>query len=324
MLALSLAADMPAIATVIPSPDQGVWYLGPVPLRAYALCILLGIVVAVWWTQKRLEARGGQPGQVLDVAMWAVPLGIIGGRLYHVISSYQPYFGPGGNPLDAFKIWEGGLGIWGAVALGAVGVWIGCRRYGVDFRAFADSVAPPLLIAQAIGRFGNWFNNELYGGPTDAPWGLQIYAWNHALGQAARDASGNPIVLGTFHPTFLFEAIWCVLAAVVLLVIERKTRQPKGALMAWYLMLYTLGRGVIENVRIDDANHVLGLRLNVWTSIAVYALGAVILWRLHREDRAAATPGSPEAAIRSTTDTTDTTDATDATDAPPAGRPTSS
>lgn len=302
---------------MIPSPDQGVWYLGPVPLRAYALCILAGIVVAVWWTQKRLEARGGQPGQVLDVAMWAVPLGIIGGRLYHVISSYQPYFGPGGNPIDALKIWEGGLGIWGGVALGAVGVWIGCRRYGVDFRAFADSVAPPLLIAQAIGRFGNWFNNELYGGPTDAPWGLQIYAWNHALGQAARDASGNPIVLGTFHPTFLYEAIWCVLAAIVLLVIERKTRQPKGALMAWYLMLYTLGRGVIENVRIDDANHVLGLRLNVWTSIAVFALGAILLLRLRREDRRH--PGADAPPTTDATDATEATGTTDATDASPTG-----
>lgn len=274
----------------IPSPEQGVWYLGPLPLRAYALCILLGIVVAVWWTQKRLEARGGQPGQVLDVAMWAVPAGIVGARLYHVISSYQPYFGPGGHPIDALKIWQGGLGIWGGVAVGALGAWYACRRYGVDVRALADSVAPPLLVAQAIGRFGNWFNNELYGAPTDLPWGLQIHQWDAAAGQAVRDASGHAVVLGTYHPTFLYEAIWCVLAAGVLLLIERRTRQPRGALMAWYLMLYTLGRGVIENVRIDEANHILGLRLNVWTSVLVFAAGLVLLLVMRRRQARAETP----------------------------------
>lgn len=273
---------MRAVPLAIPSPDQGVWYVGPIPLRAYALCILLGIVVAVWWTQKRLEARGGQPGQVLDVAMWAVPAGIVGARLYHVITSYQPYFGPGGNPVDALKIWHGGLGIWGGVAFGALGAWYGCRRYGVSVADLADSVAPPLLVAQAIGRFGNWFNNELYGGPTDVPWGLTIHVWNPALGEAVRDAHGHAVVLGTFHPTFLYEALWCVLAAGFLLLLERRTRQPRGALMAWYLMAYTLGRGIIENVRIDEANQILGLRLNVWTSVFVFALGAALLWVMKR------------------------------------------
>nr|WP_246308950.1 prolipoprotein diacylglyceryl transferase [Kineosphaera limosa] len=269
----------------IPSPTQGVWFIGPLPLRAYALCILAGIVVAVWWTQKRLEARGGQPGQVLDVAMWAVPFGIVGARLYHVISSYQPYFGPEGRPLDALKIWEGGLGIWGGVALGAVGMWIGCRRHAVRFADLADAIAPPLLVAQAIGRFGNYFNNELYGAPTDLPWGLQIHAWNHALGRAVVDADGNPVVLGTFHPTFLYEALWCVLAAAFLVWLERRVKLPRGGLAACYLMAYTLGRVVIENVRIDEANHILGLRVNVWTSIAVFALGALLLLRLRRTQR---------------------------------------
>lgn len=268
----------------IPSPDQGVWYLGPVPLRAYALCILLGIVVAIWWTQKRLEARGGAPGQVLDIAVWAVPFGIVGGRLYHVISSPQAYFGAGGHPLDAFKIWQGGLGIWGAVALGALGAWIGCRRSGVSYLALGDALAPPLAVAQAIGRLGNWFNNELYGAPTTAPWGLEIHAWNHQLGRAVTDASGNPVVIGTYHPTFLYEALWCLLIAAVMALAGRRLAPARGQLMGVYLMLYTLGRGVIENVRIDDANHVLGLRLNVWTSVVVFLFGAWLWWHLRRRE----------------------------------------
>lgn len=162
------------IGTSIPSPSESVWYLGPFPLRAYALAILLGIAVAVWLTSKRMVARGGTAENVYDISMWAVPFGIVGGRLYHVISSPRAYFGEGGNPIKALYIWEGGLGIWGAIALGAVGAWIGARRAGVKFGDFADAVAPGLLIAQAIGRLGNWFNQELFGGPTTLPWGLEI------------------------------------------------------------------------------------------------------------------------------------------------------
>ena len=147
----------------IPSPTVGVLHLGPLPVRMYALCILIGIVVAVWLTGRRLVPRGGEPGQVLDVAAWAVLFGIVGGRLYHVITTPGPYWGAGGHPLDAVKIWQGGLGIWGAIALGALGAWIGCRRAGISFLAFADAAAPGVAFAQAIGRFGNWFNNELYG-----------------------------------------------------------------------------------------------------------------------------------------------------------------
>ena len=149
--------------------------LGPVPIRAYALCIIAGIVVAVLWGEKRFVARGGEPGVVTDVAVFAVPFGLVGGRLYHVATDWKTYFGPEGNPVDALKIWHGGLGIWGAVALGAVGAWIGCRRRGVPLPFFADAVAPGIVTAQAIGRLGNWFNQELYGGPTTLPWGLEIY-----------------------------------------------------------------------------------------------------------------------------------------------------
>ena len=160
------------ILATIPSPTQGVWNLGPLPIRAYALCIVAGIVAAIQLTERRWLARGGAPGDVLDIAVWAVPFGIVGGRIYHVITSPQAYFGAHGHPLRAFAIWEGGLGIWGAIALGGVGAWIACRRRGIPLPAFADALAPGLLVAQAIGRLGNWFNNELYGGPTHLPWAL--------------------------------------------------------------------------------------------------------------------------------------------------------
>jgi len=163
------------VLAYIPSPPQGVWHLGPIPIRAYALCIIAGIVIAVYWGEKRFVARGGQPGTVMDVAVFAVPFGLVGGRLYHVATDWSTYFGPGGDPLRALMVWEGGLGIWGAVALGAVGAWIGCRRRGVPLPFFADAVAPAIVVAQAVGRLGNYFNQELYGRETTLPWGLQIF-----------------------------------------------------------------------------------------------------------------------------------------------------
>lgn len=264
---------MTPILAEIPSPTQGVWHLGPLPLRAYALCILAGILVAVWLTQRRLAARGGDPERVVDVAMWAVPFGIVGGRLYHVISSPQAYFGEGGHPLDAVKIWNGGLGIWGAVALGALGAWIGCRRSGVPYLDFADALAPGLLVAQAIGRWGNWFNNELYGGPTDLPWALRIHEWDAAAGEAVRDVSGQAVVLGHYHPTFLYESLWCLGVAALLVWANRRLDLRRGQVFALYVVGYTLGRVWIEMMRVDEANHVLGLRLNVWTSLLVLAFG---------------------------------------------------
>lgn len=277
------------LPTEIPSPTQGVWYLGPVPLRAYALCILAGILVAVWLTQRRLAARGGDPERVIDVAMWAVPFGIVGGRLYHVISSPQAYFGEGGNPVDALKIWNGGLGIWGAVALGALGAWIGCRRSGVSYLDFADALAPGLIIAQAIGRWGNWFNNELYGGPTDLPWALQIHEWDATTGEAVRDAGGQAVVLGSYHPTFLYESLWCLGVAALLVWADRRFRLRPGQVFALYVMGYTLGRVWIEMMRVDEANHVLGLRLNVWTSLLVFAFGLAWFVLARRRSRSVST-----------------------------------
>jgi len=186
------------LPAAIPSPSQSVWNLGPLPLRAYALAILAGIVAALWITQRRMAERGGPAERVVDIAFWAVPFGIVGGRVYHVVSSPQAYFGEGGDPWRAFAIWEGGLGIWGAIALGAVGAWIGCRRHNVRFASFADVVAPGLLVAQAIGRLGNWFNQELFGGPTQLPWGLEIDPAHRPPQYAGFE---------TFHPTFLYESL---------------------------------------------------------------------------------------------------------------------
>lgn len=293
----------------IPSPEQGVWYLGPIPVRAYSLCLLAGIILAGWWTRRRLVARGYSGDAALDVAMWAVPFGILGGRLYHVLSSPQAYFGQGGEPLKAFRSWEGGLGIWGAVALGAVGAWIGCRRSGIPLLVFGDALAPTLAVAQAVGRWGNWFNNEIYGAATTVPWALTIHDWDFAAGRAVLDAQGRAVVLGTFHPTFLYESLWCLLVAAALLLVERRYRLARGQLMALYVMLYTLGRLVIESIRVDEANHVLGLRLNVWTSIGVFLFGLWWWARLASGPPAAAPLETPGPARVETSDGADAPDA---------------
>jgi prolipoprotein diacylglyceryl transferase len=250
----------------IPSPSQGVWNLGPLPLRGYALCIILGIVLAVVIADRRYRARGGRRGLVADVAIWAVPFGIIGGRIYHVATTWQPYFGAGGHPLDAVKIWEGGLGIWGAIALGGVGAYIGCRRQGVVLPPFADAAAPGFLVAQAVGRWGNWFNQELFGKPTSLPWGLQIDPAHRPPGYEQYE---------TFQPTFLYESLWCLGAAGVVVWADRRWRLGHGRAFMLYVALYTAGRFWIELLRIDDANHILGLRVNTWVSTLVF-VGAVV------------------------------------------------
>jgi prolipoprotein diacylglyceryl transferase len=266
------------VRAAIPSPSQGVWHLGPVPLRAYALCILLGIVVAVIISRRRWAERGGDPVVVIDIATWAVPFGVVGGRIYHVITSSEAYFGKGGDPVRALYVWEGGLGIWGAVVLGGVGAWIGCRRAGVRLPPFGDAIAPGILVAQAIGRWGNWFNNELYGRRTDLPWGLEIHDWDTGAGQAIRDASGHPVLLdGLYQPTFLYESIWDLAAAAVLVIADRRWKLGHGRVFALYAVIYTAGRGWIEALRIDDAHHILGLRLNDWTSIVVFIGGLIYL-----------------------------------------------
>ena len=262
--------------SALPSPTSAVIELGPLTIHAYALCILAGIGAPIWVADRRLRDRGGEPGTALDVAMWAVPFGIVGGRLYHVISTPQPYFGEGGDPVAALKIWEGGLGIWGAIALGALGAWLGLRSTGIRFLDFADAAAPGILVAQAIGRWGNWFNNEIYGEETDLPWGLEIHRWDTAAGGAAMDASGDPVVLGTFHPTFLYESLFLLGLAILLLVIDRRARLAPGQVLGLYVAGYPMGRIIIETMRTDEANLILGLRVNIWTSILVFALGVAI------------------------------------------------
>jgi prolipoprotein diacylglyceryl transferase len=266
----------------IPSPTQSVWHLGPIPIRAYALCIVAGIVVALWLAVRRWRVLGGKDDEIWDVSGWAIVFGIIGGRIYHVISDPELYFEKGQHPIDALKIWDGGLGIWGAIALGTLGAWIGCRRKGIRLTAFADAAAPGVVIAQGIGRWGNWFNNELYGGPTSVPWKLQIHSIDVVTGHATTDSAGHAIVLGYFQPTFLYESIWDLALGFALLYIVRRRTFGRGNVMALYVMGYTVGRGWIEALRHDHANHILGLRLNDWTAILVF-LGALAWYLIHRD-----------------------------------------
>ncbi|WP_022867853.1 prolipoprotein diacylglyceryl transferase [Schaalia vaccimaxillae] len=255
------------IATAIPSPSVGVWHLGPVPLRAYGIIMVTAMAVAVWYTGKRYRKRGGDPELMYDVALWAIPLGIIGARLYHVLSSPAAYFGEGGDPWLALQIWRGGLGVWGGVAFGALGAWIAVKRAGQRLGPIADSIAPALLVAQAIGRWGNWFNQELFGGPTTLPWGLQIDDAHLPAGFES----------GTlFHPTFLYECLWNLAMAALIVWIDRRRTFKSGQVFGLYLMAYTLGRAWIEYMRIDEAEHILGVRLNVWTSILIFALGVAV------------------------------------------------
>ncbi|MFC5993308.1 prolipoprotein diacylglyceryl transferase [Pseudonocardia hispaniensis] len=295
----------------LPSPDRGVWYLGPIPLRAYALCIIAGIIVAVYWGERRFVARGGEPGTVLDIAVFAVPFGLVGGRLYHVATDWPTYFGPGGNPVDAVKIWQGGLGIWGAIALGAVGAWIGCRRRGVPLPFFADAVAPGIVVAQAIGRLGNYFNQELYGGPTTLPWGLEIYNRVDPATGAPDPLGGvalDPTPIAIVHPTFAYELIWNLLVAATIVWADRRFRLGHGRAFALYVAGYTLGRFFIELMRTDPATRVFGdIRINVVVAAAVFvgALAYLVIVRKPREILAApapATSGEQASADAGTTD----------------------
>jgi prolipoprotein diacylglyceryl transferase len=285
---LHAAAMVPAS---IPSPDWSGFDIplpwGSLRIHAYALCILAGIVVGLWLTSVRWNRRGTPEGSLWDIAIWAIPFGIVGGRLYHVFSSPDAYFGPGfdgtGDLSLIPQIQRGGLGIWGAVLLGAVGAWIGCRRAGVKLTAFLDAAAPGLLLAQALGRWGNYFNQELFGGPTTLPWGLQIDADNPNF------PAGMPADT-LFHPTFLYESLWNLAGVVILLALDRKFHFRRGRLFWLYAMYYTLGRVWIEAMRIDDAEQIslfgITTRLNVWTSIVVFlvALAAFVALGLRKRD----------------------------------------
>jgi len=263
---------------LIPSPSSSQISIGPATFHYYALCIIAGISVAIWLGRKRYVANGGLADDVSEAAIWAVPFGIIGGRIYHVITSPQQYFGSGGNPVDALRIWQGGLGIWGAISMGAFGAFLYFRTHKttLSFLHFLDALAPGVVIAQAIGRVGNWFNQELFGKPTSLPWGLEIDLRNRP--------SGFENYL-TFHPTFMYEAIWCLLVAYILIklpIFFKRIVKNQGDIFALYVCGYTLGRLWIEALRIDDANYVLGLRLNIWVSFIVIASSVFYLVRSNR------------------------------------------
>ena len=262
-----------------PTPTQSALEIGPLTIHFYALCIITGIAVAIWLGDKRFRAKAVNGKSVVsEVAITAVPVGIIGGRIYHVISSPSAYFGSEGNPLDAFKIWEGGLGIWGAISLGLFGAYLRYRslQKRIDlpsFAVFADALAPGILFAQAIGRFGNWFNGELFGRPLDTWWALEVPFKYRPFGYTEFES---------FHPTFLYEAIWCVLVAVVLLKFGNTLKA--GQVFAAYVFAYCFGRFFIELIRIDSANTIAGLRVNVWVSLIVGIGSALFFLRASRKN----------------------------------------
>ena len=256
----------------IPSPDPA-WAsftIGPFTIRTYALCILAGIVLATIWTSRRLTKRGAEPGVVLDVILWAVPLGIIFARAYHVFTHPADYFYPGADLWKTLFIWEGGNAIFGALIGGAVGAYIGCRISGLRFWSFADALAPAMLLAQAAGRLGNYFNHELFGLPTNLPWGLEIESSNPAFPAGLPDGT-------LFQPLFLYEIIWNVIGIFVLLWLERRFRLRWGKLFAAYLIWYGIGRSYLESIRIDPSEYsFLGIPFNVWAAFGAVVLGIVI------------------------------------------------
>ena len=271
------------ITRYIPSPPDSSFEVGPLTFHFYALCIIAGIAIAIWLGDKRLRAHDSHLTSVVaDVAIYAVPAGIIGGRIYHVLSSPSDFFGSTGSFLDIFAIWKGGLGIWGAISLGALGAYVGLRRVGrtrpeitlPHFFVFLDALAPGILFAQAIGRFGNWFNIELFGRPLQAWWALEVPVGKRP--SALR-------TFETFHPTFLYEAIWCSLVAITLLFLSKKLLP--GQVFAIYIASYCLGRFFIESIRIDSANLFFGLRQNEWVSIAVGALALGYFLRIRHKQK---------------------------------------
>jgi prolipoprotein diacylglyceryl transferase len=257
----------------IPSPSQGTVDLGPLTLHLYGLTLLVAIAACVWITGRRWVARGGDWDLIYRCALWGVAAGIVGARLYHLATSWNEV--PDPKWKGAFEIWHGGLGIWGGIAAGVLVGWLVARRAGADVALLADCLAPGLLVAQAIGRLGNWWNQELYGKPTDLPWGLEI--------DAAHRVSPYFDPATTFHPTFLYELLWNLLAAAFLVWLgARRTIRPPG-LFALYVALYCFGRFWVEMLRIDPAHHVGGLRLNDWVALAGIVAG--IVWFIQTQRR---------------------------------------
>lgn len=252
----------------IPSPTWSSLSLGSLTIHMYAICILLGMLVAFFVSAQRWKKLDASADLLLDITLWAVPFGIIGGRIYHVLTSPSRYFGENGNIYDVIKIWEGGLGIWGAIAFGVLGAWIACKRKNVQIVTFLDVVAPGVLLAQGIGRWGNWFNQEIFGKPTTLPWGLEISPNNLNF------PSGYPTET-LFHPTFLYEFLWNLSGFFLLIALDKKFNLGGGRLFLLYVIYYTFGRFFIELLRIDNAEIIFGLRINIWTSLLVFTTATV-------------------------------------------------
>ncbi|MBV8178315.1 MAG: prolipoprotein diacylglyceryl transferase [Mycobacterium sp.] len=306
------------VIAYFPSPPQGVWHLGPVPIRAYALFIIIGIVAALLIGDRRWEARGGERGVIYDIALWAVPFGLVGGRLYHLATDWRTYFGEGGAGLGAaMRIWDGGLGIWGAVALGGVGAWIGCRRRGIPLPAFGDAIAPGIVLAQAIGRLGNYFNQELFGRETTMPWGLEIFYRRDPAGFVdvhSLDGVSTGQLAMVVQPTFLYELLWNLLVFAVLIYLDRRFTIGHGRLFALYVAGYCIGRFWIELLRDDAATHIAGIRINSFTSTFVF-IGAVVYLILApkgREDPASLSGSAADRLVPDSVDE-DTTDSAEST-----------
>jgi prolipoprotein diacylglyceryl transferase len=264
-LALTVLA---ALVASIPSPPDNAISIGPLELRAYGLAIAVGVLVAVEVARRRWVAQGGSPEAIGEVAIWAVPAGFVGARLYHVITDWNRFEDA---PLDAFKVWEGGLGIPGAVFLGTVVGVVVARRKGYDVPRLMYAAAPALPLAQAIGRLGNWFNQELFGRPTDLPWGLEIDPEHRPRGYEDVE---------TFHPTFLYEALWNLALAAGLIWLGRRRVLRPGQLFVLYVGGYALGRLWVEALRIDSATRLAGVRVNIWVSgLTLLAAAAVFVWR---------------------------------------------
>ena len=256
-----------AVLASIPSPSSGSIHIGPLRLNAYGLMIALGVIVAIRIAGRRAESRGvGTTDDFSSIAMWAVPAGVIGGRVYHVITDYELFRG---QWIDAVKIWEGGLGIWGGVALGVlVGAWR-ARVRGLNAWAIVSCAVPAIAVAQAIGRWGNWWNQELFGRPTTLPWGLNISDYLTVKNGYSVDT--------LFHPTFLYESLGCLAMAFILIALEKRLQPAPGRILAWYVMGYSALRFGIEGLRIDPAHSAGGLRLNQWVSIGAFSAAALFV-----------------------------------------------
>jgi prolipoprotein diacylglyceryl transferase len=293
-----------------------VWHLGPVPIRAYALFIIIGIVAALLIGDRRWEARGGERGVIYDIALWAVPFGLIGGRLYHLATDWRTYFGEGGAGLGAaLRIWDGGLGIWGAVALGGVGAWIACRRRGIPLPAFGDAIAPGIVLAQAIGRLGNYFNQELFGRETTMAWGLEIFYRRDPAGFVdvhSLDGVSTGQLAMVVQPTFLYELLWNLVVFAALIYLDRRFAIGHGRLFALYVAGYCIGRFCVELLRDDAATHIAGIRINSFTSTFVF-IGAVVYLILAPKGREDPATLSASAADRLVPDSVDeaTTDSSE-------------